>query len=162
MSRRKTTAVNCLLLLAIAGIVVGLLIPSQPDPCVGNPDEFNFKKLALRYHLFFAENKRSPSNGRELADFSSGDLGPHLTAESIDCTDLLADEHTGLIFVQWNAAIAPDCTSNSECILAYRFSPDPDGRWAVRGDGSSVYLSPDEFANINLMPTVDPDGIDGG
>jgi len=76
--------------------------------------------------------------------------------------DLLVDEHSGLIFVQWNAAIAPDSESNSKYILAYRVSPDTDDRWAVRGDGSTVHLSPAEFANIDLMPTLAPDDVGGG
>ena len=145
---------NGVLVVAILLVLGGLLYSAVPERCHRNPLEFALKAFALRYHLFYAEHGRAPTNLQELDDYTPANPEELTDIGSYDGTLAIDRVRRGEIVVFWNAKFFPSGDKNNEYILGYETSVPTDGGYIVRGGGSVSRVSADEFATMVAIPTA--------
>lgn len=136
--------------------LVTILLVGSFVGCGGDPQSAvamrrnSLSKLHDAYHSYFEQEKRSPSNAKELADF--------MKSQSPD-DDVVAAAAKRLedleILMSWDAAITPDQVENDKYVLGFEADCQGSGGYLVMGGGTVNHISGRKFGLVTLFPKAE-------
>ena len=102
--------------------------PTAAQRAAGN----DLKKLAIAYHDYIFQHNKPPANIADLAKFAPGDL--------------IGKVQSGTYTLQMNVDVFKVPAGATNTLLGYERNVPTEGGVVVMGDGSTPYMTKEEFA----------------